>query len=59
MVNPDEFDEVEDTAPHDRAKDKRRRYVDQRDIEHGLNAKPGEIWSGNKRVGEWDPEKLE
>jgi hypothetical protein len=26
MSNPDDFDEIEDTTPHDRAKDSRRRY---------------------------------
>lgn len=54
MSNPDDFDEIENTAPHDRAKDKRRRYVDWREVERGLKARPNTKRDG---VGEWDPEK--
>jgi hypothetical protein len=57
MSNPEDFDEVEDKAPHDRAKDSRRRYTDWREVERGLKARPGQRETNNNRYGEWDPEK--
>lgn len=57
MSNPDDFDEIEDTTPHDRAKDSRRRYTDWREVERGLKARPGQQETNGTRYGEWDPEK--